>query len=104
MTAPDRGTIKPKSSCIEGAVHTWLDATYVKVREAGRIVPVAVTIAVGVNSDGRREVLGMAIGASEAETFWLDFLRSLTRRGPMRTSPHRSTAGGPAAAVHDECH
>ena len=61
--------------------YLWLDATYVKVREAGRIVPVAVTIAVGVNSDGRREVLGMAIGASEAETFWLDFLRSLTRRG-----------------------
>jgi transposase-like protein len=61
--------------------YLWLDATYVKVREAGRIVPVAVTIAVGVNGDGRREVLGMAIGASEAETFWLDFLRSLTRRG-----------------------
>jgi transposase len=60
--------------------YLWLNATYVKVREAGRIVPVAVTIAVGVNSDGRREVLGMAIGASEAETFWLDFLRSLTRR------------------------
>ncbi len=53
-----------------------------KVREAGRIVPVAVTIAVGVNSDGRREVLGMAIGASEAETFRLDFRRALTRRGP----------------------
>jgi putative transposase len=48
--------------------YLWLDATYVKVREAGRIVPVAVTIAVGVNSDGRREVLGMAIGASEAGT------------------------------------
>jgi len=61
--------------------YLWLDATYVKVREAGRIVPVAVTIAVGVNSDGRREVLGMAIGASVAETFWLDFLRSMTRRG-----------------------
>jgi putative transposase len=60
---------------------TWLDATYVKVREAGRIVPVAVTIAVGVNGDGRREVLGMAVGASEAESFWLDFLRGLARRG-----------------------
>ena len=59
----------------------WLDATYVKVRAAGRIVPVAVTIAVGVNGDGRREVLGMAVGPSEAETFWRDFLRSLTRRG-----------------------
>ena len=39
--------------------YLWLDATYVKVREAGRIVSVAVTVAVGVNTDGRREVLGM---------------------------------------------
>lgn len=61
--------------------YLWLDATYVKVREAGRIVPVAVTIAVGVNADGRREVLGMAVGSSEAEPFWLDFLRTLKRRG-----------------------
>jgi transposase-like protein len=61
--------------------YVWIDATYLKVRQAGRIVSVAVTIAVGVNSDGRREVLGMAIGASEAETFWTDFLRSLARRG-----------------------
>src|SRR5215211_7720205 len=61
--------------------YLWLDATYVKVREAGRVVPVAVTVAVGVNADGRREVLGMAVGASEAEPFWLDFLRTLTRRG-----------------------
>jgi putative transposase len=59
----------------------WLDATYLKVRQAGRIVSVAVIIAVGVNSAGRREVLGMAIGASEAETFWTDFLRKLARRG-----------------------
>ncbi len=43
--------------------YLWLDATYVKVREAGRIVPVAVTIAVGVNADGRREVIGMARSA-----------------------------------------
>ena len=61
--------------------YIWLDATYVKVRQAGRIVSVAVIIAVGVNDDGRREVLGMAIGASEAETFWVEFLRSLARRG-----------------------
>lgn len=61
--------------------YLWLDATYVKVRQAGRIVSVAATIAVGVNTDGRREVLGMATGASEAETFWTDFLRSLARRG-----------------------
>src|SRR6202011_3966884 len=53
--------------------YLWLDATYVKVRENGRIVSVAVIVAVAVNGDGRREVLGMAIGASEAETFWVDF-------------------------------
>jgi transposase-like protein len=46
--------------------YLWMDATYIKVRRAGRIVSVAVIIAVGVNSDGRREVLGMAIGHSEA--------------------------------------
>ena len=61
--------------------YLWLDATYLKVRENGRIVSVAVIIAVAVNGDGRREVLGIAIGASEAETFWTDFLRSLARRG-----------------------
>jgi len=61
--------------------YLWIDATYVKVRAQGRIVSVAVTVAVGVNSDGRREVLGMDIGPSEAETFWTGFLRKLTRRG-----------------------
>ena len=76
--------------------YLWIDATYVKVREAGRGAPgrppevapgsqprvsVAVTIAVAVNTDGRREVLGMAIGPSEAETFWVEFLRKLKRRG-----------------------
>ena len=61
--------------------YIWIDATYLKVRQAGRIVSVAVIIAVGVNSDGRREVLGMDIGASEAATFWTAFLRKLTRRG-----------------------
>ncbi len=61
--------------------YLWLDATYVKVREAGRIVSVAVTVAVGVNTDGRREVLGIDIGQSKAETFWTAFLRKLARRG-----------------------
>ena len=61
--------------------YVWLDATYIKVRQAGPIVSVAVTIAVGVNTDGRREILGMQIGASEAETFWAEFLRTLRRRG-----------------------
>lgn len=61
--------------------YLWIDATYVKVREAGRIVSVAVIVAVGVNRDGRREVLGMDVGPSEAETFWTAFLRKLARRG-----------------------
>ena len=61
--------------------YLWIDATYIKVRQNGRIVSVAVTIAVAVNTDGRREVLGMDIGCSEAETFWLEFLRKLKRRG-----------------------
>jgi len=61
--------------------YLWIDATYVKVRQAGRIVSVAVIIAIGVNTDGVREVLGLAVGPSEAEPFWTDFLRSLSRRG-----------------------
>ena len=61
--------------------YIWIDATYLKVRRGGRIVSVAVIIAVGVNTDGRREVLGMEIGTSEAEAIWTEFLRKLTRRG-----------------------
>ncbi len=61
--------------------YLWLDATYVKVRQNSRVVSVAVIVAVAVNSDGRREVLGMDIGPSEAETFWTAFLRKLARRG-----------------------
>ncbi len=61
--------------------YLWIDATYLKVRRGGRIVSVAVIIAVGVNTDGRREVLGMEIGTSEAEAIWTEFLRKLTRRG-----------------------
>jgi putative transposase len=61
--------------------YVWIDATYVKAREAGRIMSVATIIAVGVNTDGRREVLGVATGPSEAETFWKAFLRSLADRG-----------------------
>jgi putative transposase len=61
--------------------YLWINATYLKVREAGRIVSKAVIIAIGVNTDGVREVLGIAIGPSEAEPFWTSFLRSLTRRG-----------------------
>jgi putative transposase len=61
--------------------YLWIDATYLKVRRGGRIVSVAAIIAVGVNADGRREVLGMEVGTSEAEPIWTEFLRKLTRRG-----------------------
>jgi putative transposase len=61
--------------------YLWIDATYVKVRASGRIVSVAVILAVGVNTDGTRELLGLATGPSEAEPFWTEFLRSLSRRG-----------------------
>lgn len=65
--------------------YLWIDATYVKARDNGRIVSAAVIVAVGVNSDGRREVLGMDIGPSEAETFWTDL-------------PHASSGGAAFAA------
>src|SRR5580698_6899598 len=61
--------------------YVWLDATYVRARRDHHIVSVAVIVAVGVNTDGRREVLGLTVGNSEAEPFWTEFLRSLTRRG-----------------------
>ena len=61
--------------------YLWLDATYLKVREGGRIVPVAAIIAVAVSSDGRREIIGLGLGPSEAETFWSSFLKGLVRRG-----------------------
>jgi transposase-like protein len=94
MTGISKSQVSRLCEEIDGKIHAfltrplegdwpylWLDATYVKARRDGRIVSVAVIVAVAVNSAGRREVLGLAIGASEAETFWIDFLRSLARRG-----------------------
>src|SRR5437879_12376505 len=94
MTGISKSQVSRLGSEIDGKIATfldrplegdwpylWLDATYVKVRASGRIISCAVTIGVGVNNDGRREVLGMAIGPSEAETFWIELLRSLARRG-----------------------
>ncbi len=71
---------RPARRKATGRMTGWT-ATYVQMRDAGHIVAKAVTIAVGVNSDGRREVLGMDIGCSEAETVWVEFLRTLTRGG-----------------------
>jgi putative transposase len=61
--------------------YLWLDATYLKVRDGGRIVSVAAIIAVAVDTEGRREIVGLHIGPSEAETFWATFLKSLVKRG-----------------------
>src|ERR1700755_2236776 len=80
--------------------YVWIDATYVKAREAGRIVSTATIIAVGVNTDGRREVLGIATGPSEAETF-LEELPALAgrsrparRQAGHRRRPQRPARGG----------
>src|SRR5438552_6303617 len=61
--------------------YLWLDATYLKVRDGGRIVSVAAIIAVAVNTEGRREIVGLGIGPSEAEPFWSGFIKGLTKRG-----------------------
>lgn len=61
--------------------YLWLDATFPKVREGGRVQSTALVIAMGVNREGYREILGFALGAAETEAFWLDFLRSLVERG-----------------------
>ena len=58
-----------------------LNATYLKVRHGGRIVPVAAISALAANTEGRREILGPGIGPSDTETFWTEFLRSLRARG-----------------------
>jgi transposase-like protein len=64
-----------------GHPYVWVDATFVKAREDGRVVAQAVVVAVGVREDGVREVLGVDVGPSEDGTFWLAFLRSLVARG-----------------------
>ena len=61
--------------------YLWLDATYLKVRDGGRIVSVAAIIAVAVTTEGRREIVGLGIGPSEAEPFWSAFLKGLVKRG-----------------------
>jgi putative transposase len=61
--------------------YVWLDGTFVKVRENGRVVSQAIVIAIGVTSSGEREVLGLDVGPTESGAFWLAFLRSLVARG-----------------------
>lgn len=74
--------------------YLWLDATYLKVREGGRIGAVAAIIAVAVDTDGRREIVGLGLGPSEAETFWSSFLKGLVRRGLPPRPPGRVRFAG----------
>lgn len=81
--------------------YVWLDATYLKVRQGGRVVSVAAIIATGVNTDSRREVQGWGLGASEAREFWVEFLRGLVRRGLQGVQVVVSDAHeGLKAAIH----
>ena len=61
--------------------YLWLDATYLKVRDGGRVQNRAVVVAVGVNEQGVRQTLGLAVGPAETQAFWVEFLRSLVQRG-----------------------
>src|SRR5215217_2138413 len=85
--------------------YLWLDATFVKVRDAGRVVSQAVVVAVGVTADGVREVLGVDVGPSEDGAFWLRFLRSLVARGLtgvrlVTSDAHEGLKGAIAAVFH----
>ena len=88
-----------------GYPYVWLDATDVKVRQDGRVVALAVVIAIGVRVSGAREVLGVDVGASEDGAFWLPFLRGLVARGLggvrlVVSDAHEGLKGAIAAALH----
>jgi putative transposase len=85
--------------------YVWLDATFVKTRERGRVVSVAVVIAVAVNERGEREVLGLDVGPSEDGAFWLQFLRGVVARGLsgvqlVISDAHEGLKGAIAAVLH----
>src|ERR671929_102390 len=83
--------------------YCWLDATFVKARQEHRVVSLAVVIAIGVNSSGQREVLGVDVGPSEDGAFWTQFLRGLVARGlsgvKLVTSDAHQGLKGAVAAV-----
>lgn len=85
--------------------YVWLDATYLKVRQDGRVVSMAVVIAIGVHETGQREVLGLDVGPSEDGAFWLAFLRSLVARGLggvrlVTSDAHEGLKAAIAAVLH----
>jgi putative transposase len=61
--------------------YVWIDATYHKVRQDGRVQAMATVVAIGVTSEGDRQILGVDAGPSEDGPFWTAFLRSLVKRG-----------------------
>jgi putative transposase len=61
--------------------YLWLDAKVEKVQAGGRVEHHALVVAYGVDQSGKREVIGLDVGAAETEPFWREFLRSLVRRG-----------------------
>lgn len=86
--------------------YVWVDATYLKARQDGRVSSVAVVIAVGVNAKtGEREVLGLDVGPGEDGAFWSSFLRSLVARGLsgvrlVTSDSHRGLKGAIEAILH----
>jgi transposase-like protein len=85
--------------------YLWLDATYLKVRENGRVVSMAVVIAIGVTAAGEREVLGLDVGPSEDGAFWRGFLRNLVARGLrgvrlVTSDAHEGLKGAVAGVLH----
>jgi putative transposase len=85
--------------------YIWLDATFPKGRQDGRVVSMALVIAIGVNARGEREVLGLDVGASENGAFWLSFLRGLVARGLsgvrlVTSDAHEGLKAAIAAVLH----
>ena len=95
-----------RSRRLEGPYpYVWLDATFVKAREGGRVVNQAVVVAIGVRATGEREVLGLDVGPSEDGAFWRGFLRSLVARGLtgvqlVTSDPHEGLKQAIAAVLH----
>src|SRR5438034_3596982 len=78
----DKDVARFRTRKLEGPYpYVWLDGTFVKVREHGRVISQAIVIAIAVTANGEREVLGLDVGPSESGAFWLAFLRDLAARG-----------------------
>jgi transposase-like protein len=81
--ALDEGLAQFRNRSLDGTCYryVYLDATYQRIRYDGAVRNLAVLVAVGINPEGRRELLGVSVSISEAEVYWRDFFRSLTQRG-----------------------